>query len=106
MSKEIPYYREITDFETVPMLFHDKKSKILRLLLEKQMNIQAIAKATKMNPGTVRRHLDDLALKDLVVLVDIVKNDYNQNEKYYRATALKFRVNIEFEWPMQVVKKK
>ncbi len=97
--EEIKDLKELTDFRAIPLLFHDKKEKLLKLLIDNKMNIIGIAKELKMNPGTVRRHLDDLISMDLVELIETVKNEYGQKEKYYRASAKRFKVLIDFVWP-------
>ena len=54
---------------------------------------------TKLNPGTIRRHLDELIEKNLIFLVRTEKTNFGQIMKYYRASAKKFLVRINFDWP-------
>lgn len=89
----------IQDFSAIPYFFHEKKKMLLKLLIKHEENIMSLKKYTKMNPGTIRRHLDDLIEKDLVKLVRTEINAYGQKEKYYRVTGRKFKVSIEFMWP-------
>ncbi|MFX1254799.1 MAG: winged helix-turn-helix domain-containing protein [Promethearchaeota archaeon] len=87
----------ITDHEAVPILFHSQKQKILKFLLEKEMTIIDLKKATNMNPGTIKRHLTDLVKKGLVKQSRTVINKYSITMKYYRATAKQFIIKIK--WP-------
>lgn len=96
---EIASSKIIDDFEAIPYLRHDKKSEVLKLLIKSELNIISISNILKMNPGTVRRHLDDLLRVELVELVKTEKNEYGQKEKYYRSTAKRFNIRIEFDWP-------
>ncbi|MCY3410701.1 MAG: winged helix-turn-helix transcriptional regulator [Candidatus Heimdallarchaeota archaeon] len=89
----------ISDYEAVSHLYHQKKQLILKLLIEKEMNIISIKKATGMNPGTIKRHLDDLIKKNLVALSSTKDNNYGQKEKYYRATGKEFSIEVNFKWP-------
>ena len=57
--------------------------------------------ATGENPGTVKRHLDDLVDKKLIVQTRIEKNIYGIKVKYYRATARQFVFNIK--WPEEEI---
>ena len=51
----------------------------------------------KLNPGTVKRHLEELINDNLVQFSHMRKNKFNINMKYYRATALKY--HFEWDWP-------
>ena len=61
------------------------------------MNIIELKNATKMNPGTVKRHINDLLDHGLVQQTRLEKNMYSITEKYYRATAKTFI--IQLRWP-------
>lgn len=93
---------EITNPDTVGIIFHKQRQKILRLLIEKEMTIIELSQVVysndnkKLNPGTVKRYLKDLEKYDLITLSRIVKNKFGINMKYYRAIAKKFNVNISF----------
>ncbi|MFX0066571.1 MAG: winged helix-turn-helix domain-containing protein [Candidatus Hermodarchaeota archaeon] len=87
----------ITDPDAVPILFHPQKQKILKFLLEKEMTIIDLKKATNMNPGTIKRHLTDLVKKGLAKQARTEINKYSITMKYYRATAQQFIVMIK--WP-------
>ena len=90
---------EISDYEVIPHLFHDRKSEILKLLIEEKMNLSEIGEIVNLNPGTVRRYLDELMRFDLIKVIETRKNKYGQIMKYYRAAAKKYEIKIRFSWP-------
>lgn len=98
---DIPKTKAISDPSVVPVLFHKKKQKILNLLIGKELNIMELKQETNLNPGTIKRYLDDLVSKDLVFLTRKVQNEYGFFLKYYRATAQSFIIHIE--WPPDVL---
>ncbi|UCG00774.1 MAG: hypothetical protein JSW11_14285 [Candidatus Heimdallarchaeota archaeon] len=100
-SSDIPKTKVISDPSVVPVLFHKQKQIILKLLLGKEFNIMELKQETKLNPGTIKRYLDDLASKELVTLTRKVQNEYGFFLKYYRATAQSFVIHIE--WPSDVL---
>ncbi|QEE14435.1 ArsR family transcriptional regulator [Promethearchaeum syntrophicum] len=85
----------ITESSLVLIILHDKKKLILEQILEKDMTIQDLRQKIGLNPGTIKRHLDDLKLHNLVFESRIEKNDYNITMKYYRAVARSFKINIQ-----------
>jgi len=85
----------ITDSSLVLIVLHDKKKLILEHLLEKDMTIQDLRQSTGLNPGTIKRHLDDLKLHKLVFDSRKEKNDYNITMKFYRAVARSFKIIIQ-----------
>ena len=93
-ESDIPKTRVISDPSVVPVLFHKQKQLILNLLLEKEFNIMELKQETNLNPGTIKRYLDDLISKKLVVLTRKVQNEYGFFLKYYRATAKSFIIHI------------
>ncbi len=84
----------ISDPSLVLTLLHEKKRLIINLLLKKAMTIQEIKKKTNINPGTIKRHLDDLMKNDLVFVAEEKLNDYNIRMKFYQATAQKFEITF------------
>ena len=93
-SIEIKEEQLISDPSLVLTLLHEKKRMIINLILKKSMTIQEIKKQTDINPGTIKRHLDDLMKHDLVYVAEERLNDYNIKMKFYRATAQKFIINF------------
>ena len=87
----------LTDPCAVPIVFHEKKGQILKLLIEKEMTIIDLKHATGMNPGTVKRHLDDLLQYDLILIAKEQLSEYSIMMKFYRAKAKKISFNIN--WP-------
>ena len=84
----------IEDPELVLVVLHDKKRQILELLAQKAMNIQDLRTATEINPGTVKRHLDDLQAHHLVFVESTLENEYHIKMKYYRAVARRLHYQI------------
>lgn len=99
VPEEPPEKKRITDFRAIPLLFHKKKKKILEVLMKEELHILGLKERTGMNPGTIRRHLDDLIEFDLVQRTRTTESEYGQKIKLYRATGVKFVVDIHFEWP-------
>ncbi len=87
----------ITDPTVVPILFHEKKAMILKLLIKKEMTIIDIKNTTGLNPGTIKRHLNDLLKYNLVFIAKKEINDYSIIMKFYRAKAKSYR--FEITWP-------
>jgi len=94
-SSKIKEEIKITDSSLALIVLHEKKKMILKMLLEKAMTIQDLKKATNLNPGTIKRHLDDLVKNELVFVAKVKYSDYNIRMKYYRATAKNFIINIK-----------
>ncbi len=84
----------LTDPCAVPIIFHEKKGQILKLLIKKEMTIIDLKHATGMNPGTIKRHLDDLLLYKIISISKEQLSEYSIMMKYYRAVAKKFNFNI------------
>lgn len=95
--KDILPEKIINSPETVPILFHEKKQELLKELMIKENTIIDLKNITSMNPGTIKRHLQDLVLAGLVIQTRTEKNIYGVNMKYYRASAKSFVVNLK--WP-------
>ena len=84
----------LTDPVAVSVVFHEKKSRILKLLVKKEMTIIDLKHATGMNTGTIKRHLDDLLRCNLIYISKEQLSEYSIVMKYYRAVAKKFNFNI------------
>jgi DNA-binding transcriptional ArsR family regulator len=77
-------------------LLHDDKRKIISLLIEhKAMTIQQLSKKTKINPGTIKRHIDDLINNELVFMIFDDRSEYNVKMKFYSSYARKFIIDIK-----------
>ena len=87
----------ITEPEAVPILFHSTKQKILEILIEREMTIIDLKRSLGLNPGTIKRHLDDLIEAGLVVQVRTMENKYKVVMRFFRSTAKCFIVNLR--WP-------
>jgi DNA-binding transcriptional ArsR family regulator len=87
----------LKDPAAIPVLFHEQREAMMRLLVNDGYNIIELSKTMKMNPGTVKRHLDILMEHGLVFLSSTDTNEYGIKLKYYRAVARKFV--FSFTWP-------
>ncbi|TFG17384.1 MAG: ArsR family transcriptional regulator [Promethearchaeota archaeon] len=85
----------ITDPEMARILLHDDKKRILTLLIQQdEMTIQELTNATGINPGTIKRHIDDLIRNKLAFKSNQKRSEYNVKMKYYSAVAKKFAIDI------------
>ena len=50
----------IIDPSAVSVLFHETKQQILKLLVNKDLNIREIENMTGLNPGSIKRHLFEI----------------------------------------------
>lgn len=81
----------------IAIIIHKQKRMILLALIKEELNINQLKDLTNINPGTIKRHLDNLIENELVIQTQTIKNEYGFVLKYYRAVARKFVVNLE--WP-------
>jgi predicted transcriptional regulator len=77
----------VTDPKVIRVVLHEQKLQILNILVHDMKNIQELKELTKINPGTIKRNLDELMEHGLIFIAAIKKSDYNITMKYYRATA-------------------
>lgn len=84
----------IKESAQVSQIMHEKKQLILLEIFRIPLTIQDLKIKTGMNPGTIKRHLDDLMAHNLVYVQRTERNEYNILMKYYRAQAKKFIINI------------
>lgn len=77
----------ITDPKEILIVLHDQRKQILNELLHTMKNIQELSEATHLNPGTVKRNLEELMSHGYVFIADVRQNDYKMTMKYYQATA-------------------
>jgi len=82
----------INDPDLVLVLLHEKKRQLLNCLVKERMTIQELSTRTRMNPGTIKRHLDDLIKNNLIFVQKKERNSYNVLMKYYRAVANEFHI--------------
>lgn len=84
----------ITNPEVVVQVMHAKKQLILQQLFNEALTIQDLRKKIGMNPGTIKRHLDELMAYNLIYIEREERNNYNILMKFYRTTAKKFIINF------------
>ena len=99
-KRDTPQIKEnliISNPLAIPIIFHEKKGMILKLLIEKEMTIIDLKHKTGLNPGTIKRHIDDLLQYDLVFISKTKISEQSVVMKFYRAAARKFF--FETEWP-------
>ncbi|MHA1516462.1 MAG: helix-turn-helix domain-containing protein [Candidatus Heimdallarchaeaceae archaeon] len=87
----------IIDPSAVPIIFHQQKGDILKLLIEKDMTIIDLKHKTGLNPGTIKRHITDLLEKKLVLISKEQISEFGVVMKFYRAVAKKYKFKLE--WP-------
>lgn len=93
-NHDIPEERLINIPEQILQIMHEKKQIILFQLFHKAMTIQELKERTGLNPGTIKRFLDQLMIDNLVFVEYSKRNEYNILMKFYRTTAKKFRISI------------
>jgi len=87
----------ITDPSVINQFQHSAKLKILENLYEQAKTIMQLHKATGYNPGTVKRHLNDLEKAGLITLAKKEISEKRIIMKFYRVTAKEFI--IQYRWP-------
>ena len=87
----------LLDAKVVNSLFHPKKQLILKELIKEEHTIYDLKLILKINPGVIKRHIDDLLDKKLILQTHTAVNQLGLNLKYYRAVAKKFIVHLV--WP-------
>ena len=80
--------------EIVSILYHEKRNKILNLLVEQEMTAYDLKKKLNLNPGIIKRHLDILIDSGLLVQTRIARNNMGMRIKYYRAKAEEFIIHL------------
>jgi predicted transcriptional regulator len=88
----------ISDPHQIRIVLHEQKMQILNILLHDMKNIQELKDLTGLNPGTVKRNLDELMESGLVFVAAVRKSDYNITMKYYQAITK----NIEICYKMPI----
>ncbi|MCE7743344.1 MAG: ArsR family transcriptional regulator [Candidatus Heimdallarchaeota archaeon] len=87
----------VSNPSAVPVIFHEKKSQILKCLINKEMTIIDLKHKTGLNPGTIKRHIDDLLEVKLIYISREQLSEYGMVMKYYRAVSKSYKFLIE--WP-------
>lgn len=86
----------ITNPTYVPIIYHEEKQQILTILLTQEKTLRELSDLLHVNPGTIKRHIDDLKNANLIFQSKEEKNEYGINQKFYKSTAKKFRIRLEF----------
>lgn len=94
----------ISDPAVVPILYHEQRQDILRILIHGEKTIQELSQMLqwgknkpRANPGTIKRHLDEMVNAGLIYISRTRVNEYGIKMKYYRAIAKKYVVKMS--WP-------
>jgi predicted transcriptional regulator len=83
------------DPEKARILLQKDKNQILTLLtINGEMTIQELSKSAGINPGTIKRHIDDLIVEKLVFKSSQKRSEYNVKMKYYSAAADEYIIDI------------
>jgi predicted ArsR family transcriptional regulator len=96
VHSDIPESVEIHDPDAVNLLFHEVKSKIIDLLIQKPWTLRQISKELDLNPGTVKRHLVDLIEKGLIQQISEEQNEFGVNQIFYRAIASNYIFHLDY----------
>lgn len=87
----------LSDPEIITIFKSEGKQEILRILITQEMNLHDLRKKLEMNPGTVKRHLDQLLEYKLIEQTREDTNSWGVKMKYYRSVAKRFI--IHYSWP-------
>lgn len=87
----------LSDPEIISVFRSEGKQDILKVLINQEMNIHELKTILKLNPGTVKRHLDQLLEYKLIKQTREDENSWGVKMKYYRAVAKRYI--IHFSWP-------
>ena len=87
----------LSDPEIISVFRSEGKQDILKVLITQEMNINELKNILKLNPGTVKRHLDQLLEYKLIKQTREDENSWGVKMKYYRAVAKRYI--IHFSWP-------
>jgi len=88
-----------TDPKIIRIILHEQKLQILNILLKEMKNIQELKDLTGINPGTIKRNLDELMEVGLVEIAETKISNYNIKMKYYRAVGTQFE--LKFQLPVE-----
>ncbi len=88
----------LTDPKEIRVVLHEQKLQIMKILVHEMKNIQELREMTHINPGTIKRNLDELMAHGLVYIAAIKKSDYNITMKYYHATVHRIEISFKLGW--------
>ena len=89
----------VSDPKEILIILHEQRMQILNELLHSMKNIQELSESTHLNPGTVKRNLEELMVHGYVFIADIRYNEYKMKMKYYQATAKEITIKYKLpEW--------
>jgi DNA-binding IclR family transcriptional regulator len=88
-----------TDPKIIRIILHEQKLQILNIVLKEMKNIQELKDLTGINPGTIKRNLDELMEVGLVEVAETKMSNYNIKMKYYRAVGTQFE--LKFQLPLK-----
>ena len=86
--------KEITDPALIMQVMHSNKQRILKEIFQQGRTIQELKNLTGMNPGTIKRHLDELMKHSLVDVERTDRNEYKILMKFYRTVAKNFEIHF------------
>jgi DNA-binding transcriptional ArsR family regulator len=82
----------VENLQDLRLIFSKKHNMILKLVIEKEMSISDIARALKINPGSVHYHLKELEKRGFVKQVrEEIKGGVVK--KYYRSAAKRILID-------------
>ena len=83
--------------DLVAEIFHPDRGLILNELIDRELTLRELADITKMNPGTVKRHLKRLLDSGVIQISKKVLNENGVKQIYYHATSENFIVQLDFK---------
>lgn len=85
----------VNDPQIIPLLLNDQKWLILEKLIQTPKTIRQLSDELHINPGTIKRHIEDLLVKRLIVPSKAEMNEHGITLKFYRAVAKKYIIHLE-----------
>jgi DNA-binding MarR family transcriptional regulator len=69
---------------------------ILHTLVQEEKTLYDLKRELHLNPGVIKRHIDELLYYGFIKQVREARNDIGMTLKYYRAKAKRFK--FRFDW--------
>ena len=94
----------IDDPNAALILFSKKSPTIHRILIKlvgEEKTIYDLKVELHLNPGNIKRHIDELLAYGFIAQVREAKNDMGMTLKFYRAKAKRFI--FKFEWNVSIL---